>query len=67
MPETFSPKIFRITVLVDYTDAGYSLSIGLQLADLKEHHEIIFAVAGAGLWAGHGCQLGGRYCVGRRQ
>lgn len=53
---------------LDYADiwreaTGYSLSIGLQLADLKEYHEIIFAVAGAGLWAGHRRQLGGRYCV----
>lgn len=43
-------------------DAGYSLSVGLQLADLKENHEVIFAVAGSRLRAGHGCQLGGRYC-----
>lgn len=44
-------------------DRGHSLSIGLQLADLKEHHEIIFAVAGSCLRAGHSCQLSGRYCV----
>lgn len=46
-------------------DRGHSLSIGLQLADLKEYHEIIFAVAGSCLWAGHGCQLSGRYCVAK--
>lgn len=46
-------------------DTGYSLPIGLQLADFKEYHEIIFAVAGADLGAGHSRQLGGRYCVGR--
>ena len=44
-------------------DPGYSLSGGFQLADLKEHHEVIFAVTGSGLRAGHSCQLGGRYCV----
>lgn len=44
-------------------DTGYSLSIGLQLADFKEHHEIIFAVAGSCLRAGHSCQLGGGYCI----
>lgn len=42
---------------------GYLLSIGLQLTDLKEYHEIIFTVAGSCLWTSHGCQLGGRYCV----
>jgi len=54
---TFSKK-----TKLDVCDAGYSLSSGLQLADLKEHHEIIFAVTGSGLRAGHGCQLGRRYC-----
>ena len=45
------------------SETRHSLSIGLQLTDLEEYHEIIFTVAGSSLWAGHGCQLGGRYCV----
>lgn len=44
------------------SDPGHSLSIGLQLADLKEHHQIIFTVAGSCLRASYRCQLGGRYC-----
>lgn len=48
-------------------DPGYSLSVCLQLTNLKEHHEIVFAVAGSSLRAGHRCQLGGRNCVGIRR
>lgn len=48
-------------------DTGYSLSVGLQLTDLKEYHQVIFAVAGSCLRAGHCCQLGGRYCVEKRR
>lgn len=45
-------------------EVGHLLSVGLQLADLKEHHEIVLAVAGARLRAGHCRQPGGRNCVG---
>lgn len=43
--------------------SGYSLSIGLKLADLKQHHQIMFRVAGARMWTCHGLQLGGRHYV----
>ena len=47
--------------------AGHSLSVGLQLTDLEQHHEIVFTVARPSSGAGQRCQFGGRDCEQKKR